>query len=197
MKKKWITVAILFLLAWLMSRFIVKTAKKNGYETETSSFRCRTERSADKTTFHTDLLEGGVLLFGRESWNEGEVIRISLEDGSEDRWLKIGIIPAESSGTGADAYGGAITEEVEWKEGTLSVEKTVPKTGEYGIYIQDTTDVFPTPFTKLKQRWVAMKRAVRKIIKGEDLPKDEFLEQEPYFSFTIGVNKAFQQPLLP
>lgn len=196
MKKKLITVAILFLLAWLMSRFIVKTAKKNGYETETSSFRCRTERSAEKTTFHTDLSEGGVLFFGRESWNEGEIIRITLADGSEDRWLKIGIVPAEDSETGINAYGGAITEEVEWKEGVLTVEKTVPKTGEYGIYIEDTTDLFPTPFTKLKQSWYAMKRAVRKIIKGDDLPKDEFSEQEPYFSFTIRVNKVFQQPLL-
>ncbi|WP_025026445.1 M56 family metallopeptidase [Caldalkalibacillus mannanilyticus] len=152
---------------------------------------------SDGTHFDVQLIEGGVFVIGRETWNKGEevIFNISADKNME---LNIGILPAESmdsdNGFEYNGYGVFIHKKIDVNSEGQQLSFIVPELGEYGIGVQHVSDENDQD---RKENSITPEMDAS-LISGENDLKATKNEIDPtsIVSFDIKINKVFKNPLV-
>lgn len=147
------------------------------------------------THMDVELIKGGALVVGRETWEKGDeiVFRISAD---EDMELYIGILPAESMdiGFGYNGYGFPIDKKLDISSQEQEVSFIVPKTGENGIIVRHISDENDKDSTVTSRP--------PEVAASHNSDEDNTMTSMPEtgangtVSFDLEINKVFENPLV-
>ncbi len=155
-----------------------------------------------------ELIKGGVLAVGRETWEKGDEIIFHIS-ADENMKLYAGIIPAENmdNGFGYNDYGFPIDKKVDISAQEQEVSFTIPETGEYGIYVRhiknevDEVKVTPGPAPEVAATDIGdeddnaalLRRHTDNEEKVNSISKTE---AHNTVTFILEINKKFLSPLV-
>lgn len=184
--------------------FVQKLYSKNSkvlakeYDLETRTFRMDIEEKFDSSIINLDILNNSVALFGREFWNEGEIISFNINSNSNtNKRLKLGIVELEE--TDDNNYKLPITKEIEIRNETKELEFIVPNSANYGIIIIDSSNSleFKDLFKPKSKEMVIDEindKAENSI--NEKTLDEKFPNNEKYFHLRLEINIIFETEYL-